>query len=55
MYTTVELTTPPQHLDSKHTVFGKLVGGMETLDAIERIGTDNQDVPVEEVSTTVQL
>lgn len=38
-----------KHLDSKHTVFGKLVGGMETLDAIERIGTDNQDAPVEEV------
>ena len=29
--------------------FGKLVGGMETLDAIERIGTDNKDAPVEEI------
>ena len=38
-----------KHLDNKHTVFGKLVGGMETLDAIERIGTDNKDAPVEEV------
>lgn len=25
------------HLDGKHTVFGKLVGGEEILDAIERI------------------
>ena len=38
-----------KHLDSKHTIFGKLVGGMETLDAIERVGTDNKDAPVEEI------
>jgi len=38
-----------KHLDNKHTVFGKLVGGMDTLDAIERIGTDNKDAPVEEI------
>ena len=38
-----------KHLDNKHTIFGKLVGGMETLDAIERIGTDNKDAPVEEI------
>ena len=36
-------------LDRKHTIFGKLVGGMETLDAIERVGTDNKDAPVEEI------
>jgi len=38
-----------KHLDGKHTIFGKLVGGMETLDAMERVGTDNKDVPVEEM------
>ena len=38
-----------KHLDNKHTIFGKLVGGMETLDAIERVGTDNKDAPVEEI------
>merc|ERR1712110_485533 len=38
-----------KHLDGKHTIFGKLVGGMDTLDAIERIGTDNKDAPVEEI------
>ena len=31
-----------KHLDGKHTIFGKLVGGMETLNAMERIGTDNK-------------
>jgi len=38
-----------KHLDGKHTIFGKLVGGMETLDSMERIGTDNMDMPVEEI------
>eukprot|EP00091_Calanus_sinicus_P003795 TRINITY_DN1396_c0_g1_i1.p1 TRINITY_DN1396_c0_g1~~TRINITY_DN1396_c0_g1_i1.p1 ORF type:complete len:166 (-),score=66.74 TRINITY_DN1396_c0_g1_i1:65-562(-) len=38
-----------KHLDGKHTIFGKLVGGMDTLNALERIGTDNKDVPVEEM------
>ena len=31
-----------KHLDKKHTVFGRVVGGMETLSAVEAIGTDNQ-------------
>jgi cyclophilin family peptidyl-prolyl cis-trans isomerase len=29
-------------LDNKHSVFGRVVGGMETLSAMEAIGTDNQ-------------
>ncbi|CAG9467717.1 unnamed protein product [Pedinophyceae sp. YPF-701] len=33
------------HLDNKHTVFGKVVGGMETLTAMERVETDNDDKP----------
>jgi len=35
-----------KHLDGKHTIFGKLVGGMETLTAVEAVGTDNKDKPV---------
>lgn len=38
-----------KHLDGKHTIFGKLVGGMETLANMERIGTDNKDRPVEDI------
>ena len=38
-----------KHLDNKHTVFGKLVGGMETLSAMERVNTDNKDRPIEDV------
>jgi len=38
-----------KHLDGKHTIFGKLVGGLETLDVAERIGTDNMDMPVQKI------
>ncbi|RWS03992.1 Peptidyl-prolyl cis-trans isomerase-like 2 [Dinothrombium tinctorium] len=38
-----------RHLDKKHTIFGKLVGGLETLDKIEQIETDEKDKPVKEV------
>ncbi|XP_065558558.1 RING-type E3 ubiquitin-protein ligase PPIL2-like isoform X1 [Artemia franciscana] len=38
-----------KHLDGKHTVFGRVVGGLETLSAIERIETDNKDRPIEDI------
>ncbi|KXJ21246.1 RING-type E3 ubiquitin-protein ligase PPIL2 isoform X2 [Exaiptasia diaphana] len=38
-----------RHLDQKHSVFGKLVGGMETLDAMERIERDEKDRPKETI------
>ena len=38
-----------KHLNGKHTVFGKVVGGIETLDAIEKIEVDKKDRPIEEV------
>jgi peptidyl-prolyl cis-trans isomerase-like 2 len=36
-------------LDGKHTVFGKVVGGLDTLHAMERIEVDNKDVPIEDI------
>ena len=36
-------------MDSKHTVFGKIVGGLDTLNALERIETDNKDKPIEDI------
>jgi peptidyl-prolyl cis-trans isomerase B (cyclophilin B) len=32
-------------LDGKHTVFGKVTGGMEVVDAIEGLPTDHRDKP----------
>jgi len=34
------------HLDGKHTVFGNVVGGMETLAKMERVDVDADDRPV---------
>jgi peptidyl-prolyl cis-trans isomerase B (cyclophilin B) len=34
-------------LDGKHTVFGRVSQGMETVDAIEALPTDGRDRPVE--------
>lgn len=36
-------------LDRKHTIFGKVIEGMETVDDIERIPTDNNDRPKMEI------
>lgn len=33
------------HLDYKHTVFGKVVGGLETLTKMERVPVDAEDRP----------
>src|SRR3954470_13807264 len=34
-------------LDGKHTVFGQVTGGMEAVDAIEKLPTDARDKPSE--------
>ncbi len=36
-------------MDQKHTVFGRVVGGLETLSEIEKIETDNKDKPIEDI------
>eukprot|EP00227_Mantoniella_beaufortii_P010073 CAMPEP_0197586896 /NCGR_PEP_ID=MMETSP1326-20131121/8713_1 /TAXON_ID=1155430 /ORGANISM="Genus nov. species nov., Strain RCC2288" /LENGTH=586 /DNA_ID=CAMNT_0043151563 /DNA_START=175 /DNA_END=1931 /DNA_ORIENTATION=+ len=35
-----------RHLDGKHTVFGNVVGGMDTLAKLERVPTDKNDKPL---------
>jgi peptidyl-prolyl cis-trans isomerase B (cyclophilin B) len=35
-------------LDGKHTVFGRVASGMETVDAIEGTATDGSDRPLDE-------
>jgi peptidyl-prolyl cis-trans isomerase B (cyclophilin B) len=34
-------------LDGKHTVFGRVTGGMETVNAIEGVETDGRDRPLD--------
>jgi peptidyl-prolyl cis-trans isomerase B (cyclophilin B) len=34
-------------LDGKHTVFGRVTDGMDTVDAIEKLPTDGRDRPLE--------
>lgn len=38
-----------KHLDGKHTIFGKLVGGLDTLLEMERVEVDNKDKPIEDI------
>ena len=37
------------HLDYKHTVFGRLVGGAGVLDKIEAVGADKKEKPLEDI------
>jgi cyclophilin family peptidyl-prolyl cis-trans isomerase len=37
-------------LDGKHTVFGQLKGGEETIDAIEAVRTDGRDRPTDPIT-----
>ncbi|CAN0221732.1 unnamed protein product [Scytosiphon promiscuus] len=38
-----------KHLDNQHSVFGRVVGGMPALAAIEGVPTDSKDKPREEI------
>lgn len=40
------------HLDGKHTVFGKVIKGMEIVQAIGKVETDDQDRPKQPITIT---
>jgi len=42
-------------LQNKHTIFGKVTNGMEIVDTIAKITTDEQDKPIEPITFTVSL
>lgn len=44
---TTEGGTP--HLDGQYTVFGEVISGMEVVDAIEKVATDRNDRPTDDV------
>ncbi|KAL2049411.1 hypothetical protein ABVK25_010315 [Lepraria finkii] len=40
---------PCKHLDRKHTIFGRVVGGLDTLAKIENVEVDEGKRPLDEV------
>ena len=40
---------PTKHLDRKHTIFGKVVGGMDVLAKMEDVPTDGSDRPLNKI------
>ncbi|KAJ2538563.1 cyclophilin peptidyl-prolyl cis-trans isomerase Cyp8, partial [Coemansia sp. RSA 1933] len=43
------LFRPAKHLDGKHTVFGRVVGGLDVLAKMEAVPTDDSDRPVNDI------
>lgn len=43
------LYRPAPHLDRKHTIFGKVVGGLDVLDKMEATPVGEGDVPLEDI------
>ncbi len=37
------------HLDGQYTVFGEVISGMEVVDAIQNVETDDNDRPIEDI------
>lgn len=51
-YTTIGGTP---HLDGNYTVFGELLNGVETIDQIAEVETDDRDRPVEDIRMSMKL
>ena len=45
----VQKKSGAHHLDGDYTVFGKVINGMETVDKIAAVETDNMDWPIKNI------
>ncbi|RFU24840.1 hypothetical protein B7463_g11494, partial [Scytalidium lignicola] len=43
------LYRPAKHLDNKHTIFGRVVGGLDVLQTMENTPTDGSDRPIKDI------
>ncbi|ODV77842.1 uncharacterized protein CANTADRAFT_69014 [Suhomyces tanzawaensis NRRL Y-17324] len=43
-------TEPAQFLDNKHTIFGEVIEGFDTVKSIEKVQTDESDKPLDQVA-----
>ena len=43
------------HLDGEHTVFGKVVGGLRTIEILSELETDESDWPKEKVEFHMEV
>lgn len=43
------LYRPAKHLDRKHTIFAKVVGGLDVLTKLENVKVDESDRPIEDI------
>ena len=51
-YTTVGGTP---HLDGAYTVYGEVISGLELVDAIAAVPTDNNDRPLNDIIYSIRL
>lgn len=43
------------HLDGEYTVFGEVVNGLDVVDAIATVVTDNNDRPIEDIKMSIKV
>lgn len=41
---------PAKHLDRKHTIFGRVVGGLDVLSKLENVPVDGSDRPIKDIA-----